>query len=130
MGDDWVNRPGMDSDKPSPYAQVTVMNSRLAELISVTPSQGPGPSAVTSSTSTWTSPRRTFRRGLASASAKTVLEFQPQPHTGCAQFRGWWGPDALRLVSAEAYRSLRLRGANTVVLQSGTVRPGDIARKL
>ena len=37
IGDDWVNRPGMHSDEPSPYAQVTVMNARLAELISGDP---------------------------------------------------------------------------------------------
>ena len=37
VGDDWINRPGMHSDKPSPYAQVTVMNARFAELISGDP---------------------------------------------------------------------------------------------
>jgi len=34
IGDDWINRPGMHRDTPSPYSQVTVMNARAAALFS------------------------------------------------------------------------------------------------
>ena len=30
VGDDWINRPGMNRETPSPQAQVTVMNARAA----------------------------------------------------------------------------------------------------
>lgn len=130
VGDDWINRPGMGSDRPSPYAQVTVMNARFAELISG--SEDPAAWAqcgdqlyIDLDLSSDNMPPGT-RIGIGDA----ILEVRAEPHTGCAQFRSWWGPDALRLANGPRYRSLRLRGANTVVLRSGTVRPGDIARKL
>ena len=58
------------------------------------------------------------------------LEVQAEPHTGCVQFRSWWGADALRHISTKEGLSLRLRGANTRVIRSGVVRPGDVARKV
>jgi MOSC domain-containing protein YiiM len=61
---------------------------------------------------------------------EAVLEIQSQPHTGCAQFRSWWGADALRFISTQQGLAMRMRGANTTVVRSGRVRPGDIARKL
>ena len=33
VGDDWVKRPSRSTGQPSPYAQLTVMNARFAELI-------------------------------------------------------------------------------------------------
>jgi MOSC domain-containing protein YiiM len=59
-----------------------------------------------------------------------VLEVQSEPHTGCAAFSERFGSAALRLANSELGRSLRLRGANTVVVRSGEVRIGDVARKL
>ena len=129
IGDDWVNRPGMDSDEPSPYAQVTVMNARLAELISgdsdpASWAQCGDQLYVDLDISEVNMPAGT-RIGIGSV----VLEVQAEPHTGCAQFRAWWGDDAFRLVNTRDGRALRLRGANAVVVQSGVVRPGDVARK-
>ena len=130
IGDDWVNRPGMNRDRPSPYAQVTVMNARVAELIS----GDPDPAAwaqcgdqlyVDLDISEANMPPGT-RLGVGEA----VLEIQAEPHTGCVQFRSWWGGDALRHISTEEGRALRMRGVNTRVVQGGTVRPGDAARKL
>jgi MOSC domain-containing protein YiiM len=130
VGDDWVNRPGMDSDKPSPYAQVTVMNARLARLISAEADPAAWAQCgdqlyVDLDVSEVNMPAGT-RIGIGEA----VLEIQAEPHTGCLQFREWWGADAFRLVNDKRGRALRLRGVNTVVVQSGTVRPGDTARKL
>ncbi len=130
VGDDWVNRPGMSREGPSPYAQVTVMNARAAELISGDPEP-----------STWAQcgdqlyvdldlSEANMPAGTRIAVGEAILEVQAEPHTGCAQFRGWWGADALRHISTPQGLALRMRGANTRVLRGGTVRTGDIARKL
>lgn len=130
VGDDWINRPGMNSDKPSPYAQVTVMSAQAAELISGDPEPEPwaqcGDQLYIDLDISQSNMPPSTRIGIGDA----VLEVQAEPHTGCAQFRGWWGSEALRFINTERGRELRMRGVNTVVIQSGTVRPGDTARKL
>ncbi|MFI5292955.1 MAG: MOSC domain-containing protein [Candidatus Limnocylindrales bacterium] len=130
VGDDWVNRPGMGSDVPSPYSQVTVMNARYTELIAG--DAGPDSWAQAGDQlyldldiSQANLPAGT-RLGIGTA----ILEIQPQPHTGCVAFSDRFGSHALRLANSERGRALRLRGANTVVVQSGIVRVGDVARRL
>ena len=130
VGDDWARRPGMGSDLPSPYSQVTVMNARYAELIA----GGPGPDAWAQAGDqlyldldiSQANLPAGARLGIGSA----ILEVQPQAHTGCVAFSERFGSEALRLANSERGRALRLRGANTVVVQSGIVRVGDVARKL
>ncbi len=130
IGDDWINRPGMNRDTPSPYAQVTVMNARVAELVS-----------GESEPATWAQcgdqlyidldiSEANMPAGTRLAVGEAILEVQPEPHTGCVQFRGWWGADALRHISTKEGQALRMRGANTRVVRSGAVRPGDSARVL
>jgi hypothetical protein len=130
IGDDWINRPGMHRETPSPYAQVTVMNARAAELVSGDPEP-----------STWAQcgdqlyidldiSEANMPAGTRIEIGEAVLEIQSEPHTGCVQFRSWWGQEALRHISTREGLSLRMRGANTRVLRSGIVRPGDTARKV
>jgi hypothetical protein len=130
VGDDWVNRPGMGSDTPSLYAQVTVVNARLAELISGDPNPEAWARCGDQLYVDLDLSQENLPAGTRLAVGDAVLEVNDHPHTGCAQFREWWGPDALRLVNGPRYRSLRLRGANTRVVRSGTVRPGDAVRKI
>ncbi|MDQ2942243.1 MAG: MOSC domain-containing protein [Candidatus Dormibacteraeota bacterium] len=59
-----------------------------------------------------------------------VIEFSEAPHTGCAKFSARFGNDALRFVNSPVGRELRLRGANCRVVVAGTVRAGDVIRKL
>lgn len=59
-----------------------------------------------------------------------IIEVTDQPHTGCAKFAGRFGVEALKFVNSSAGRSLRLRGLNARVVQPGTVRVGDMVRKL
>jgi len=59
-----------------------------------------------------------------------VIEVTDQPHTGCAKFVERFGVDAMKFVNSPVGRSLRLRGLNARVVQPGTVRAGDLARKL
>jgi MOSC domain-containing protein YiiM len=68
--------------------------------------------------------------GTRLAVGEAVVEVSDQPHTGCAHFRDRFGPDAMRFVNTPAGRDLRLRGLNTFVVGAGTVRRGDVVRKL
>jgi hypothetical protein len=130
VGDDWIKRPGMDRDTPNPQAQVTIMNARLAELISADPDPSAWAQCGDQLYIDLDISEANLPVGSRLAVGEAILEVQAEPHTGCAQFREWWGSDALRLVNGPAYRHLRLRGANTRVVRSGLVRPGDTARKL
>jgi hypothetical protein len=57
-----------------------------------------------------------------------VIEVSRKPHTGCAKFAERFGIDAARWVNAD--KAERRRGINAMVVQAGTVRPGDAIRKL
>lgn len=59
-----------------------------------------------------------------------VVEISGEPHTGCAKFSARFGSDALRFVNSSEGRELRLRGANALVVQPGTISVGDPIRRL
>ena len=61
---------------------------------------------------------------------EAVLEVSDKPHRGCKKFAARFGLDALRFVNSAVGYSLNLRGINTTVVRSGTVRAGDVVRKL
>ncbi len=57
-----------------------------------------------------------------------VIEVTAKPHNGCAKFRERFGVDAARWVNSRD--DIRLRGINAIVVEPGTVGPGDEIRKL
>jgi hypothetical protein len=59
-----------------------------------------------------------------------VIEVSPQPHTGCQKFVSRFGLDAVKFVNSPVGKELHLRGINARVVQSGTIRVGDVAKKL
>ena len=130
IGDDWVKRPGMHRETPSPHAQVTVMNARAAELVSGDPEPATWAQSGDQLYIDLDISEANMPAGTRIEIGQAVLEVQAEPHTGCVQFRSWWGPDALRHFSTTEGLSLRMRGANTRVVRSGRVRPGDTARKV
>ena len=58
-----------------------------------------------------------------------VIEITKIPHTGCHKFHSRFGHEATRFVNSAEGRSLNLRGRNAKVIQSGTVRVGEMVRK-
>ena len=64
------------------------------------------------------------------ALGSAIIEVTDQPHTGCAKFVERFGVDAMRFVNSPVGRALRLRGLNARVVQPGTVRAGEMVRKL
>ena len=59
-----------------------------------------------------------------------VIEVSPQPHTGCQKFVARFGLDAVKFVNSAVGKELHLRGINAKVIQSGTIRVGDVVRKI
>ena len=130
VGDTWRARGSSRTGDGSahPDMQLTVMNARAALLVA----QDPGRRMLAGDQlyvdldiSVANLPPGT-RLGLGSA----VIEVTGRPHLGCVKFAARFGQDAWRFVNSRVGRALRLRGLNARIVVSGTVRPGDVIRKL
>ncbi len=130
VGDNWKTRgsTGTPDGSADPEMQVTLMNSRAADLMAggkerwhIAGDQLFVDMDIGSAN---------LPPGARLAIGTAVLEVSAKPHMGCAKFSARFGTDALRLVSSEVGRELCLRGINAKVVQSGGVRVGDTVRKL
>ncbi len=131
VGDNWKVRPNPTTSdgKADPVAQITIINARILALMAGSEDrwQLAGDQLLLDlDMSTENLPPGTRLR-IGSAA---VIEISEKPHTGCAKFAGRFGQDALRFISTPEGRARRLRGVNTRVVQSGTIRAGDVAVKL
>jgi MOSC domain-containing protein YiiM len=116
-GDAWGRAP-----QPNPDAQLTVMQSEVAELI------------VNGQPLALFGDNLFFELDLSSANLPlgsrlraggVTLEVTPKPHNGCHKFRARFGGDALRFVSMQALRHLNLRGIYMRAIQEGEIAVGD-----
>ena len=67
--------------------------------------------------------------GTRLAVGSAVIEVTAEPHTGCQKFVSRFGLDAMKFVNSPLGRELNLRGINARVVQPGTIRVGDLAKK-
>jgi hypothetical protein len=130
VGDNWKTRGSSRTPDGSshPDMQLNVMNARVIALIAQEPDRwalAGDQLFLDLDLSAGNLPPGT-RLSLGSA----VIEVTPQPHTGCKKFVARFGLDAMQFVNSPVGRDLHLRGINARVLQSGTIRVGDAARKL
>jgi hypothetical protein len=129
LGDAWLSRGSkrMADGSADREAQLTIMNSRVAELLAGAPedwAMAGDQLYVDLDLGVANLPPGTrLRVGTAVVEVSAIL------HTGCAQFSARFGVDALRFVSTPEGREMRLRGVNTTILEAGTVRTGDVIRK-
>ena len=68
--------------------------------------------------------------GTRIAMGSAIVEVTPVPHTGCKKFIERFGVDAMKFVNSPLGKKLNLRGVNTKVIQSGSVRSSERALKL
>jgi len=131
VGDSWKYRASSrsaDKKSPHPDLQLTVMNTRAVALIAQDAARwalAGDQLFVDLDLSGEHLPAGT-RLGIGMA----VIEVTALPHTGCGKFVERFGLDAMRFVNSPVGRALNLRGINARVVQAGTIRRGDIVRKL
>ena len=130
VGDSWKARGSKATPDGSahPEAQITLMNSRIAQLIT-------GDRALWQ----WAGDQlyvdfdisaENLPPGQRIALGTVILEVSAVPHTGCAKFTERFGHAAIQWVNSPVGRQARRRGVNTRVVQGGTIRRGDTITKI
>lgn len=124
IGDSWSRR----GKRPNPKSQVAIMSARAAAMIAGDREHWAlaGDQLYVDLELSATNLPPGTRLAIGSA----ILEVSDLPHLGCAKFTARYGADARDLVNSPDGIALNLRGINTRIVQSGTVRRGDAVRKL
>ena len=130
VGDTWNRRRSRSTPDGSPNIemQITVINSRVADLIARERSRWPlagDQLYVDMDLSVENLPAGT-RLGLGGA----VIEVTAPPHLGCQKFVARFGLEAMKFVNSAVGKELRLRGLHARVVQPGRICAGELARKL
>ncbi len=130
VGDTWQDRPSTRSGdgKAHPDMQITIMNSRVADLVAQDKERWPlsGDQLFADIDLSADNMPPGTRISVGSA----ILVATDQPHTGCKKFAARFGADALKFISSPVGKELRLRGINCKVVQNGEIKPGDSVNKL
>jgi MOSC domain-containing protein YiiM len=130
VGDTWNRRRSTSTPDGSPNieTQVTVMNSRVAALVAQEKDRWPlaGDQLYIDMDLSAENLPAGSRLALGSA----VIEVTAPPHLGCRKFVARFGMEAMKFVNSPVGKDLRLRGVYFRVIQPGTVRAGDVARKI
>lgn len=129
-GDNWLSRGSRHTDDGSAHRgmQVAIMNSRIIGMIAGDKdnwAQAGDQLFVDFDISAANMPA-----GQRFAVGEAILEVSEIPHNGCAKFTERYGSDATRFVNGKEGRAQRRRGINATIVQTGTVRVGDVIRKL
>jgi len=124
VGDAWETR----GNPAHPDNQLNIMNARAIALVAQSPDRwalAGDQLFIDMDLSEANLPAGT-RLSLGSA----VIEVTDQPHTGCGKFVERFGLDAMKFVNSTEHKALHLRGINARVVQPGTIRVGDVVKKL
>lgn len=130
VGDTWKKRvSSRRPDKsPHPDMQLNVMNARAIGLVAQEKERWPlaGDQLFVDLDLS----EANLPAGTRLAMGSAVIEVTSQPHTGCQKFAERFGLDAVKFVNSPVGKELHLRGINARVVQPGTIRAGDIIRKV
>ena len=110
-------------------AQITIINSRLIDLLAQEDKErwklAGDQLYIDLNLTDENLPART-RLAIGSA----IIEVTPKPHNGCQKFIERFGLDAMKFVNSPVGKQFHLRGIYAKVIQSGTIRQGDLVRKI
>lgn len=130
VGDIWRARGSHHNPDGSALAeaQLTLMNARITELIAQTEDRWPlaGDQLYVD----FDLNEDHIPPGTRLAIGSAIVEVSALPHTGCKKFSARFGVEAMKFVNSPEGKQLHLRGINTRVVQSGSIRVGDSIRKL
>jgi MOSC domain-containing protein YiiM len=116
-GDRWGRRA-----RPDPKGQLTVMRREVAELIANgQPLTLFGDNLIVDLDIS----EANLPVGSRLRVGQALVVVSPKPHDGCSKFKGRFGEDALRFVSAPPTRPQNLRGVYWTVIEPGPVAVGD-----
>lgn len=130
VGDNWRARGSSGTADGSPHLdmQLTIMNARVADLVAQ--HQDRWQLAGDQLFIDMDISVDNLPPGTQLALGSAIIEVTAQPHTGCKKFVARFGLDAMKFVNSPAGTQLRLRGLNAKVVKPGTVRIGDVVKKI
>ncbi len=123
VGDNWSKR-----RKVHPAMQLNIMNSRAVDLVAT--SEDRWALAGDQLLIDLDLSHENLPPGTRLSLGEAIIEVTKPPHTGCRKFAARFGEDALTFVNSRREEGLRLRGICAVVVQSGDIKVGDLARKI
>ena len=130
IGDSWkLRRSSSTPDgSPNPQMQINIMNSRSVALVAQERERWPlaGDQLFIDMDLS----KANLPAGSRISIGTAVLEVTAPPHTGCKKFVSRFGFEAMKFVNSEVGRELCLRGINAKVVQAGTIRVGQVVRKI
>ena len=130
VGDNWKVRGSKRTPDGSahPEMQINIMNSRVTALVAQERERWP--LAGDQLYIDMDLGRENLPPGSRIAVGSAVLEVSTLPHTGCKKFVARFGTEAMEFVNSELGKILCLRGINARVIQGGTVKVGQTAKKI
>ena len=130
VGDSWIKRGSSRTADGSshPDMQLNLMNTRVIALVAQDEARWSlaGDQLYVDLDLS----KENLPAGTQLALGSAVIEVTDQPHTGCQKFVARFGADAMKFVNSPVGKDLCLRGINAKVVQPGTIRAGDVVKKL
>lgn len=114
--------------RTNPKSQLTVMNTRAAQLVAGERSRWE--LAGDQLYADFDLSPENIPPGTRLAIGSAVIEVSDQPHLGCEKFAARFGQPAREFANSPEGIAVNFRGINTRVVQSGIVRVGDAVQKL
>jgi hypothetical protein len=130
VGDSWKRRRSSSTPdgSPNPEMQLNIMNARVIALVA--PDGNRWQLAGDQLFLDMDLSAENLPAGARLSLGAAVIEVTAPPHLGCQKFVARFGLEAMRFVNSPLGKQLHLRGINAKVVQAGTIRVGDVARKI